>query len=152
MHLKKYKVGYCPKCKKLQITSAKLLSCKYCQRHTKIRQKNKFGLAINIIASFDTPKQANRFIVLYQNEIMKNKFIGFREFGAKMSEKSEELNHLREDEAYLVGTCAICKSQIMSNQRWKIEKGKPTHYDCSIEEEIEIGQEFDKTIKDMGVK
>src|SRR3972149_3025126 len=120
MHLKKYKVGYCPKCKKLQITSAKLLSCKYCQRHTKIRQKNKFGLAINIIASFDTPKQANRFIVLYQNEIMKNKFIGFREFGAKMSEKAEGLNHRREDVALRAAHRVVSRAPARSNQRWKI--------------------------------
>lgn len=147
MILKKYRVAYCPKCKKLQITSSKILKCKYCQKHTKIRQKNKFGFAINIIASFDTPNQATRFIKLYQNEKFKNEFIGFREFRSKMSEKSEELNHQQDDKPYLVGACGICKDKVMSDQRWKIERGKPTHEICSIEEDV-----VDETFKNMGVK
>lgn len=60
-------------------------------------------------------------------------------------------NHLRIEENYLIGICAYCQKDIFSNEKWSLEKNKPCHNDCSIEEEIEIGEEFNKKIKDMGL-
>jgi len=62
VNLKKFKVIQCPKCGKISSTEANIMfKCIICNRSTKIKKKNEFGLALNILKTFDDPMEATNF-------------------------------------------------------------------------------------------
>lgn len=58
--LKKYLVVQCPYCGMWQVTSAKILNCKYCRRTRKIKQERVFGLAVKCLYNTDNASEAAR--------------------------------------------------------------------------------------------
>lgn len=69
--LKKFLILKCPKCGLRQVTSAKILKCKRCNKSTKIFQKKGFGLII--YKDYDTGTEANKFVTKLKNEILDKK-------------------------------------------------------------------------------
>ena len=69
--LKKFKIVKCPKCGLRQVTSAKTLKCKRCNKSTKVFQKK--GLGLTIYKDYDTGTEANKFVTKLKNEIVKQK-------------------------------------------------------------------------------
>ena len=77
--LKKFLIVRCPSCGFRQVTSAKTLKCKRCNKSTKIFQKK--GLGLIIYKSFDTGTEANKFVTKFKDEILKQKEnIGFKTY------------------------------------------------------------------------
>jgi len=69
--MKKFKILRCPKCGEIQVSEAKTLRCKVCDKTTKIFQKK--GLGVVVFKSYDTGYQANKVITRLKNEIVNNK-------------------------------------------------------------------------------
>lgn len=142
MEIKAYKIVQCRFCSQWQIMGGLKFKCKYCAKSTNLKLKSKSGLNLNLLASFDTGLEAEKFLREYQAKFFENKFIGFKTYGI-MSEN----NNLRNDERYLVGICAECHSDVYSDEGWNAELGKPMHDKCNKAIEEAIQHEFDSIVK-----
>ena len=78
---KKFKIVRCKKCSQLQVMGGTNFKCKICNTTTKLKLKSKFGLNLNVIKSFDTGTEAEKFLKCLNEEKMKPMFIGFRSYG-----------------------------------------------------------------------
>lgn len=84
--LKKFLIVKCPKCGLRQVTSAKTLKCKRCNKSTKIFQKK--GLGLIIYKDYDTGTEANKFVTRLKNEILEQKeHQGFKTYEGKWDKK-----------------------------------------------------------------
>lgn len=143
MNLKKFKLIQCLKCGQVQLNASKILKCKYCQKSTRIKQKTKFGLSVNLIKDFDSGEEATKYIKIYKNIILqRKKDKGFTTYGT-MSETTKKADN----ERYLVGICAECHSDIYSDEDWNAESGKPMHDKCNKAIEEAVEHEFDSIVK-----
>ncbi|MBD3203061.1 hypothetical protein GF327_02105 [Candidatus Woesearchaeota archaeon] len=71
--MKKYKVIKCINCGKISVTFAeKVFRCTYCNKTCKFIKKRQIGLSVNILKSFDNPRQATEFCKIAKDKL-KNK-------------------------------------------------------------------------------
>lgn len=70
--MNKFKTVKCPKCHQIQVTSAKILKCKYCGKQTKILKKK--GRDIVIYDERRTGTEASQFIQEFKREIINKKY------------------------------------------------------------------------------
>lgn len=63
----KFKVIRCKKCNNISVSFAKkVFKCRYCQTSEKMIKKNTFGLAVNLIKSFNDAREAGEFCRKYK--------------------------------------------------------------------------------------
>lgn len=86
--LKQFLVIQCRKCGHYGIGQTNNLlkyiyHCKICNKTTKIKLKSKWGLNLKLIKSFDTGLEAQKFLSKFNEERLKDKFMGFKTYGTK---------------------------------------------------------------------
>ena len=69
--LEKFMIVLCPKCGMIQVSSAKTLKCKRCNKATKIFKKKGFG--VKIFKSFSSGHRANKYINALKLQKLKQK-------------------------------------------------------------------------------
>ena len=80
--LKKFLIVKCPKCGLRQVTSAKTLKCKRCNKSTRVFQKK--GLGLIIYKDYNTGTEASKFVTRLKNEILEQKeHQGFKTYEGK---------------------------------------------------------------------
>jgi uncharacterized OB-fold protein len=72
--MNRYKVIRCKNCGRVSVSSAtKVFKCTYCGKSEKIFKEKVFGVSVNLLKSFDAPKEATLFCQKYkQLEVEKN--------------------------------------------------------------------------------
>jgi len=71
--MRKYKIVRCPKCRTIQVTSARILNCKYCGKKTRTTSGKTAGFSLKIFNSFHESEQAGEFCREIKKQIAKGK-------------------------------------------------------------------------------
>lgn len=128
MKIKKFKIIQCNKCGHWQIMGGLIFHCKICNKTTKLKLKSKYGLNLKLIESFDTGLEAQKFLSKFNEERLKDKFMGFKMYEAKDKTKSNNF----------VGMCTYCREEVYENEL-KIYDDKPFHKKC-VDKWKELGR------------